>query len=909
MIFANEATGVYYAWGGGLYGCDGAIQNNVIYRNSAGHYGGGLYECQGAVVNCIIWANAARQRVQLSRVTPTYCCIEYWVEGGEGNIAFNPHFMDPESGDFHLKSWSLCIDAGDPTSPFSKEPEPNGRRVNIGAYGNTPEAACKSPDADGDGLPDDWELLWFGDLQQDTAADPDADGVAAIHEWHYGWDPTQTSQTFVENLTKRAGYQTIQAALSDSDDGDEIVVDPGVYEENINFGGKNIILRSLEPLDSDVVADTVIDGSQAAPVVSFMGSESEACVLSGLTIRNGSADYGGGVSGNGTHATIFNSVITGNVATFGGGLYNCDGMIHNNVITSNSTGSMPEGGGGGLLACNGTIQNNTITGNRSVGLLDCDGTIQNNTIADNFNGGLWGCGGIIKNNTISGNTALWAGGGLSGCHGIIQNNFIIGNWGPGLHYCHGIIRNNTIAGNSGWGGRGCHGAIVNCILWGNMAPEGGQLYESSEPSYSCIEGWTGGGEANISEDPQFVDRDGHDDDPQTYGDNDYRLLRTSPCIDSGVNEDWMWEAVDLDGNPRILHGTVDMGAYEASLETWYVDGSVPVSGDGGSWERAFQTIQEGIDAARAGDSVIVAQWTYAENIQFNGRDITLRSTDPSDPKVVASTIIIDAGEQASVVTFTGAETSQCLLIGFTIRNGMADYGGGICGGTRWRHTHATIRSNTITHNSAAYDGGGLAFCDGIIESNVIIENRARDNGGGLTDCQRTIRNNTIADNSAFYSGGGFFWCHGTIEGNLISNNVAARGGGLDTCNGTIERNTITGNSVSYGGGGLAWCEGIVQSNLVMSNSAYYGGGLAWGEAIIQNNLIVGNWGDDRGGGLEGCDGTVRNNTIVDNAAPDRGGGLADCDAVILNCIIWGNTAAYSAQLSACSTPTYCCIQE
>jgi hypothetical protein len=66
--------------------------------------------------------------------------------------------------------------------------------------------------------------------------------------------------------------------------------------------------------------------------------------------------------------------------------------------------------------------------------------------------------------------------------------------------------------------------------------------------------------------PRFVDRDGPDNDPQTFADNDYRLSASSPCIDAGENEDWMWTATDLDGNPRVFYGglslTVDMGAYE-----------------------------------------------------------------------------------------------------------------------------------------------------------------------------------------------------------------------------------------------------------------------------------------------------------------------------------------------------------
>ncbi|RLI99161.1 MAG: hypothetical protein DRP08_07515, partial [Candidatus Aenigmatarchaeota archaeon] len=81
------------------------------------------------------------------------------VSAGEGDISVDPLFADPDNGDFHLKSqygrwngsvWviddvtSPCIDAGDPEDDYSNEPEPNGGRINLGAYGNTPEASKSS---------------------------------------------------------------------------------------------------------------------------------------------------------------------------------------------------------------------------------------------------------------------------------------------------------------------------------------------------------------------------------------------------------------------------------------------------------------------------------------------------------------------------------------------------------------------------------------------------------------------------------------------------------------------------------------------------------------------------------------------------------------------------------------------
>ncbi|MBN1518098.1 hypothetical protein JXA32_16170, partial [Candidatus Sumerlaeota bacterium] len=72
-------------------------------------------------------------------------------------------------------------------------------------------------------------------------------------------------------------YTTIQSAIDAAADGDEIIVEPGVYYENIEFNGKDIILRSTDPLDQDVVTSTVIDGQGLLPVVTFRGDEGTTC--------------------------------------------------------------------------------------------------------------------------------------------------------------------------------------------------------------------------------------------------------------------------------------------------------------------------------------------------------------------------------------------------------------------------------------------------------------------------------------------------------------------------------------------------------------------------------------------------------------------------------------------------------
>jgi len=335
-------------------------------------------------------------------------------------------------------------------------------------------------------------------------------------------------------------FKTIREGIDAAADSDEVIVGEGTYVENINFNGKNITLRSTDPETPDVVRRTIIDGGWAGPVVTFSGVEVEACVLSGFNIKNGWSWTGGGICGNGTLATIRKNIIIGNEADMAGGLFGCNGNIEENTISGNSALLYD---GGALYDCNGTIQYNRIISNSANG---------------GGGGGLAWCMGLMQNNVIAENSAAW-GGGLWECNGTIRNNLVAGNSaeeGGGLYGFGGDLQNNTIVDNSArWFGGGIayfQSNIQNCIIWGNTAMEGAQLYLTSMPWYSCIQDWPGGGENNTAEYPEFADPDGGDNDPGTYHDNNYRLSYfSSPCIDKGRNEDWMWTAVDLDGNPRI----------------------------------------------------------------------------------------------------------------------------------------------------------------------------------------------------------------------------------------------------------------------------------------------------------------------------------------------------------------------
>ena len=111
---------------------------------------------------------------------------------------------------------------------------------------------------------------------------------------------------------------TIDAAES----GDEIVVGRGVYNENIDFKGKNLTIRSIDPNDPTVVASAVINGSNQQPVVTFSGGENALCVLVGFTITGGKR----GIFCSQASPTIINCIITGNTTESAGGGISCENI-------------------------------------------------------------------------------------------------------------------------------------------------------------------------------------------------------------------------------------------------------------------------------------------------------------------------------------------------------------------------------------------------------------------------------------------------------------------------------------------------------------------------------------------------------------------------------------------------------
>jgi len=290
----------------------------------------------------------------------------------------------------------------------------------------------------------------------------------------------------------------------------------------------------------------------------------------------------------------------------------------------------------------------------------------------------------------------------------------------------------------------------------------------------------------------------------------------------------------------------------------------------------YSSIQDAIDAAVDGDTVLVDDGTYTENINFLGKAITVISVNGPE------STIIDGNASGSVVTFDSGEGTNSVLSGFTICNGVADNGGGIyCD-----NSSPTITNCTISGNSAVSEGGGI-YC---------------------TESSPTITNCTISGNSADRGGG--IYCYGysspTITNCTINDNSAWDGGGIHCevySSPTITNCTISGNSAEGwdgdGGGISCWQESspTITNCIISGNSAVSEGGGIYCEdypsPTITNCTISGN-SAGQGGGIFCYDSspTITNCTISGNSAVSEGGGIYcvwESSPTVVNSILWGDS--------------------
>jgi len=239
------------------------------------------------------------------------------------------------------------------------------------------------------------------------------------------------------------------------------------------------------------------------------------------------------------------------------------------------------------------------------------------------------------------------------------------------------------------------------------------------------------------------------------------------------------------------------------------------------------TVQGAIDVAVDFDTVLVADGTYLENINYRGKSIVVASHFilDDDPAHIYATVLDGSApshaDTASVVIIHNCVSSSTALLGFTITGGtgtvwLDPHGAGLFregGGVLSEFSSPIIQYNRIVGNDAIDEtgivsagGGGIRAGDGdpVIENNIIMNNRGRYGGGiVLNFAGGQIRNNVIAYNTGGedFAGSGVWKYSGTIA--------------------TVENNTIVGNvSVLPGGGIYCWSADMtIRNNIIYGNVA------------------------------------------------------------------------------------------
>jgi hypothetical protein len=256
-----------------------------------------------------------------------------------------------------------------------------------------------------------------------TIYDPDGDGVRlaslGVHEhWSNAtsrqysrnlgrnqgielWVPSRIDPNGpVQNLSTGIRYDTVGHAVAAAASGDVIVVQPGLYRENVEIRSKDIVLRSTDPNRLDVIEATIIRGSIAG--VSVTNNGTAACRLEGLTI----AGSGLGLFCDASAPTVSHCRIVDN-GSVGIRLSNAS---HPNVVNCLIAGNAGHGiemiafnhPRGGTVHSLAAIASSTVAGNSGWGLFGGLPTVIHSIVYGNGAGPISGPGPIVQYSDIQG---------------------------------------------------------------------------------------------------------------------------------------------------------------------------------------------------------------------------------------------------------------------------------------------------------------------------------------------------------------------------------------------------------------------------------------------------------------------------------------------------------------------------
>lgn len=673
---------------------------------------------------------------------------------------------------------------------------------------------------------------------------------------------------------------------------------------NNSFHVVSVDGRFLSTISEPVIDGFIISGGNADGISPdnnggglFVRSASPA--MANLTIQDnyafasGAGMYFEGFS-SGSRFFLSDSVFLRNSSIEGsGGLYSSGSPTLNRVTFWKNTGNS----GGGMLSVNGNPQLTDVT-------FDENGA--------EFGAGLYLSGGrpVLTNVRFRGNSAEFGGGGMFSFASspTLRNVLFSGNraseYGGAYYNVGSTVANTgminvTMSGNaSNQGGAIFHnnniGTFIaaNMLIWNNEDSSGTGTANASmvnlaaddqlDLQYSLIQGWNPllGNNldgTNPANDPLFITPLVLTDGKTTAG--DLRLGQNSPAINAGNQVFSTLVSTDLDGNPRVIDGEVDLGAYESNTISCaaggvvYVNHAASGNNDGSSWANAYQDLQDAM-AVTAPCEIWVAAGVYKPTQTAGERTASFQPN---------SGVKLFGG-------FDGTETER----------DQRD----------WR-THLTLLSGDIDSNDTDSDGNQIAErASDIVGSNSYHVLRLDGTSTPVTEATE-IDGFIITAGQATggvypHDLGGGLYCDGTYAGAI--------------CSPTLRHLTFSGNQAVYGGGLYSnGYDGI--SNPTVLNCRFQGnqanefGGGAYndGWAGVSNPQVIGSLFVSNtafsGAGLynSGYDGgsarpAIVNSTFVANSATGKGGAIfndgidGSISTTVFNSILWDNTAETGSQL-------------
>ena len=874
---------------------------------------GGIY--RGSAVNCIVYSNAPDNVGSLwynnDRAIMSYCCSTP-LEDGDGNISNAPDFVNLTTQNFRLLFNSPCINAGtndlgwmagavdlDGSNRISR------LRVDMGAYEfqYPPEPLLVVLATNG--------LQVTNNAVANPAAGTDYGqveiGSAVTNRLLIG-NPGAQALTFSSCSTNVSGaaqfsLRGLPASIPAGQTSTvEVVFTPSAFanytanftlNHNAGYVGSPFIinLRALGRTPGIAQTFYVAKGNPAATVPYTNWATAAADIQTAIDfalasdtiiVSNGVYDAGGRTIPAGAltnRVLIYKPImvqsvngpsfthITGAwdpITTNGNAAVRCVWMTNGATLigftlTNGATRYSGEtkGGGAWCQSTNAAIYNCVITGNR----------------AKSYGGGT--CGGALYNCTLTGNSATYEGGGAYGDY-----------WNS----CR--LQNCTITGNSAsWGG-----GAYDCIMYNSIAyyntPDN---YSGSSLDYCSTTPQPDYGTGNSTKEPGITS-------PANP-----RLLSGSPCINAGMNQEWMTESKDIAGQPRINQGFVDIGAYEYYVGTQtgglLVAASVNYTNVAVNYPLTFTADIQG--------ECVGYRWIWGDGQETSNAFATSHAyAAPGNYEVVLL---------ASNPTMTASATVDVSIVQGTFYVSLSGghhypFGSWADAATNIQDAIAAadILGAVVLVSNGVYEAGGVTGypAGGLLTNRVAIYKplTLRSlNGPSVTTIKGAkdplTTNGPAAVRCVWMTNGatlvGFTLTNGATQATGSFLNDSAGGVWCESANASLSNCVIIGNSAAYDGGGV--CMGTLYYCVITGNSARYdGGGVYSYSSSLFNCIITGNSADSGGGAYYG---SLYNCTITGNSATVSGGGAYAGE--LYNCLISGNTASngggiYEGSLNNCT---------